>query len=215
VIAGADGCVGGWVAVRLRDGRWDGFEVVPTFADLLAQLRSAAAIGVDIPIGLPLAYPRPADVAARRFVGPRRGSVFPTPLREALEAATHAEVSALHAAATGKGIPRQSFELRHKILEVEAVAESDERVPEVHPEVSFRELAGEPVPLPKRSAPGRALRRALLESVGIELPDGIPRAVEGDVVDAAAVAWTADRYARGAAKPLPEDHAARIGAIWR
>jgi predicted RNase H-like nuclease len=215
LIAGVDGCTRGWVAVRLLDARWDGYEVVPTFADLLARLPNAEAIGVDIPIGLPLSYPRPADVAARRFVGPRGSSVFPTPLREALVAATHAEGSALHAAATGKGVSRQTFELRHKILEVDAVAESDERVLEVHPEVSFRELAGAPVTLPKRGAPGRALRRELLASAGIELPAEIPRAVEGDVIDAAVVAWTAQRYVRGDAKPLPENHSTRIGAIWR
>src|SRR5262249_8842270 len=76
--AGVGGCAGGWVAVRLRDGSWDGYEDFATFADLLARLTSAAAIGVDIPIGLPLSYPRPADVAARKFVGPRGSSVFPT-----------------------------------------------------------------------------------------------------------------------------------------
>jgi hypothetical protein len=36
-----------------------------------------------------------------------------------------------------------------------------------------------------------------------------------DLLDAAAVAWTAARFARGDANPLPEDATARIGAIWK
>ena len=45
---------------------------------------------------------------------------------------------------SGKGISAQSYALRVKILEVEAVAESDTRVFEVQPEVSFRAMAGKP-----------------------------------------------------------------------
>ena len=36
-----------------------------------------------------------------------------------------------------------------------------------------------------------------------------------DFVDAAAAAWSADRYARGRAKPVPLGHRDRLGAIWR
>lgn len=97
----------------------------------------------------------------------------PTPLRDALLAATHAEATARHVELCGTGISRQTFELRHKILELEAIAEDDERIVEVHPEVSFAELNG------------------------------------------AVAAWSARRYARGDAKPLPETHDRRVGAIWR
>jgi hypothetical protein len=35
------------------------------------------------------------------------------------------------------------------------------------------------------------------------------------LLDATVAAWTAARFARGEALPLPEDHEERIGAIWR
>jgi predicted RNase H-like nuclease len=48
----------------------------------------------------------------------------------------------------------------------------------------------------------------------MELPS-VPRGVaEHDLLDAAVAAWTAARFARGEARPLPAGHEARIGAIW-
>ncbi|MGH3037461.1 MAG: DUF429 domain-containing protein [Gaiellaceae bacterium] len=38
---------------------------------------------------------------------------------------------------------------------------------------------------------------------------------EADLLDAAVAAWSATRYARGEARPLPDGHVERIGAIWR
>ena len=59
-------------------------------------------------------------------------------------------------------------------------------------------------------------RLALLEEAGIELPDELPASVPAiDLVDAAAAAWSADRYARGRAVPLPEAATHRLGTIWR
>jgi predicted RNase H-like nuclease len=47
------------------------------------------------------------------------------------------------------------------------------------------------------------------------VPASAPRIAEPDLLDATIVAWTAQRYARGDALPLPADHSERIGAIWR
>jgi predicted RNase H-like nuclease len=58
-------------------------------------------------------------------------------------------------------------------------------------------------------------RRALLEEAGIDLPQTVPRVAEPDLLDATVAAWTASRYARGEALPLPEGHTERIGTIWR
>ena len=93
-------------------------------------------------------------------------------------------------------------------------ARADERVIEVHPEVSFSELARRPL-LPKKRTDGQAERRALLEQAGIAVPEMVPRIAEPDLLDATVAAWTAARYARGEAVPLPEGHDERIGAIWR
>ena len=101
------------------------------------------------------------DEEARRFVGPRRSSDFPTPPRAILEAPTYDEALALAQALGGPGISRQSFALAPKILEVDAAASSDDRIVEVHPEVSFRAMAGHPIDFPKQSWNGLLFRRQL------------------------------------------------------
>jgi predicted RNase H-like nuclease len=104
--------------------------------------------------------------------------------------------------------------LAPKILQVDAFAAHDQRVVEVHPECSFRELAGRPL-ASKHSAEGQQDRRTLLAEVGIHLPTRVQGIPELDLLDAVAAAWSADRYARGLAEPLPPGHEGRIGAIWR
>jgi predicted RNase H-like nuclease len=80
--------------------------------------------------------------------------------------------------------------------------------------VSFSVLAGQPLVYSKHTAEGIRERRELLKAEGMELPS-VPRGVaEHDLLDAAVAAWTAARFARGEARPLPAGHEARIGAIW-
>lgn len=212
LVAGVDMAGGGWAVVVL-----DGDRVVHTFRCQTfaeALLMDAQVIGVDIPIGIPDEGERAADVAARRFVGPRASSVFTTPVRRVLDAATYAEARGVATELTGKSISAQTYALRRRILEVDEYARQDERVIEVHPEVSFRELARRPLPS-KRTDQGRAERRKLLEDAGIDLPAAVPRIAEPDLLDATIAAWTARRYVRREALPLPEAHSQRIGAIWR
>ena len=212
VVAGADACRGGWVATVLDDGQFSDSRSAATFAQLLAELSTATAIGVDIPIGLPSEGVRAADIAARAFVGPRRSSVFPTPPRAALAAATY--VDARHLLPS---LSAQSFALGKKILEVEKALE--ERVFEVHPEVSFAALARRHLRYTKRSWNGQMERRQLLAEAGIELPDELSagQAAADDVLDSAIAAWSAARQARGEAVPLPPDPPMQGGrpvAIW-
>lgn len=211
-VVGADGYPGGWIAVALERGRFAGVERCGAFADVLAL--EAAVVAVDIPIGIPKIGRRPADAAARSFVGPRASSVFTTPPRAALEATTYADARARALELTGRSLSAQSYALRHKILEVDAHAHADDRVVEVHPEVSFCELAGRPL-ASKHTDAGLAGRRAPLAEAGIELPQRVRGIPEPDLLDAAIAAWTAARYACGEALPLPEGHSERIGAIWR
>jgi predicted RNase H-like nuclease len=183
---GVDGCRGGWVAVGLLDGRFEEPRTFPTFAEVLEEYDDAHAIGVDIPIGCPLQGSREVDEAARAFLPPaRRSSVFLTPPREALLAPTYAAARLLH-----PWLSAQSFALRRRILEVEALA--DRRVYEVHPEVSFFALAGRLLPS-KHTREGIAEREAVLGIRG-----------DADALDAAAAAWSADRVVRGQARTLPE-----------
>ena len=215
LVVGADGCRRGWVAVTLEDGRFVGAVTVPTIAAALERHPRARAVGVDMPMGLP-AGRREADQAAREFVGALRSSVFPTPPRAVLEAASHRDAVAVCRRMGLPGVSQQAFALRTKILEVDQLAAGDQRVIEVHPEVSFAELAGGPLHHSKHTWNGLMARLALLEEAGIELPDELPASVPAtDLVDAAAAAWSADRYARGRAEPLPEAATHRLGTIWR
>jgi predicted RNase H-like nuclease len=211
-VAGVDMAGGGWAVVVLEEDRVvDAFRC-ESFAEAL--LVEAEVVGVDIPIGIPESAPRPADLAARRFVGAWASSVFPTPVRAVLEAPTYGDARRVAVELTGKSVSSQSYALRHRILEVDEHAHRDERVIEVHPEVSFSELAHRPL-LSKHRTDGLAERRALLEEAGIEVPDSVPRIAEPDLLDATIAAWSARRYARGEALPLPEGHESRIGAVWR
>lgn len=212
LVAGVDGYRKGWVAVSLDPSGDVQVSTHPTFTEVLS-LR-ARVIAVDIPID-PLGLgARPTDAAARAFVRGRASSVFPTPPRAALEARTFAEAAEIARTITGKGISQQAFALGRKILEVHALADVDERVIEMHPEVSFCQLAEEPLDDSKHTPEGLERRRALLAKAGIVLPGAVPGVPEADLLDAAAGAWTAARYARGDARPFPSEHNDRLGAIW-
>jgi predicted RNase H-like nuclease len=192
----------------------DGSRPIDLFSamqELLETLSDAAVVAVDIPIGIPQTGVRPADQAARRFVGARASSVFATPPRLALEAPMYAEARARH-----PSVSSQAYALRIKILEVDAVTTADERVFEVHPEVSFRALAGHALP-PKKTWNGQMTRRAALAGAGIVLPDDLGaggNVPPDDVLDAAGAAWSAGRIASGSAESLPAHVAERIGPIW-
>jgi predicted RNase H-like nuclease len=212
LVAGVDACRGGWVAILADDCRFADSLFAASFAEMLDSLRDATAIGVDIPIGLPNDGLRPADVAARAFVGPRRNSVFPTPPRAALQAPSYAE--ARHVLPS---LSAQSYALGKKILEVETLLE--ERIFEVHPEVSFAALAGRHLRYSKRSWNGQMERRRLLTEERFELPDELPagQAAADDILDAAVAAWSAERKSCGAAQALPVDAPIQNGravAIW-
>ncbi len=211
-VAGVDLARGGLAVVVLEENRVVEAFRCETFADAL--LVDAQVVAVDIPIGIPDDGTRPADAAARSFVGPRASSVFTTPIRSALEAADYAEARGIATERTGKSLSKQSYALGRRILELDGYAHDDERVIEVHPEVSFRELARRPL-LSKHRSDGLMERRALLERAGIAVPPSAPRIAEPDLLDAAVAAWSARRYALGEAVPLPQGHTARIGAIWR
>jgi predicted RNase H-like nuclease len=173
----------------------------------MAAHGDASAIGVDMPIGYPATDRRPADVAARAFLGRRASSVFFTPTRAVLTAVDYAAANALSKRTTTRGISAQSFALRTKILEIESIAAADARLYEVHPEVSFAALAGGPLSAGKKSWTGQMERRALLIQAGIVIPDALPavgRAAPDDVLDAAVAAWSAARIARGEAQSLPD-----------
>lgn len=207
-VAGIDGYGrGAWVAVLLGGGGFEGALVGRSLDELLPRLDGCSVITIDIPIGLPDGDLREADELARAKLGRRRSSVFPTPPRAVLEAPTFAAANEIARGRFGRGVSLQTYGLRGRIFEAERHIREGSGLIEVHPEVSFAELAGEPLLWPKDSWRGAPLRRRLLVSVGITLgdelgeADGVPVA---DILDAAVAAWSANRIARGASISLPD-----------
>jgi len=193
IVAGVDGCRAGWaVALADRSSILD-IRVFPAFADVVAL--GCDAIAVDMPIGLLDHGPRACDVEARRRLGPRRSSVFPTPLRPMLATTTYAEASAI------AGLSKQAFHLLPKIREVDAVMtpRRQRTIVEVHPELCFAALLGAPCSAPKRTTEGRAERLAVVDVTIDRPPAG---AAWDDVLDACALVHTARRLVQGAVERL-------------
>lgn len=197
----------GWVAVSLLDGAFAGASIHPTAAGAIEAAKDASAIGIDIPIGMPSDGVRQADVAARGRVGPRRSSVFNVPPRPVIEAEPYAAANRLSKERYGRGLSRQSYALRDKVLEVDMIARGDKRIFEVHPEVTFAKMSDHTLQY-KKTWDGMNARRRLLRAAGIDLPADLgPVGVVpvDDILDAAAVAWTADRIAKGTAEAIPAE----------
>jgi predicted RNase H-like nuclease len=221
-VVGVDGCPGGWVAVT-----WDTVDktlvarVHPTFVEVLDVYQDAAALGVDIPIGLGEGQPRQCDLLARKAISPRGSCVFPAPDARLVEALIQTNASAhdfRHALSlarelTNKGISKQVFYICPKITEVNLAMtpELQQRVFEIHPEVSFWALAGkQPMVHKKRRQAGYDERAMLLEEkldVTIwprkEAFENARPAKPDDVLDAAVAAWTARRVSEDNAELLP------------
>lgn len=212
VSLGIDGARRGWVAVR-----WDGTGVdAALHADLgsvLAWAERVDAVCIDMPIGLVEGPLRPADVHARAVLGPRRSSIFAAPAAGALQFGDddYAGANAWSKAHHGRGISKQAWNLVPRIREARALDAAQPGVlVESSPELGFVALAGGPMLHPKTTWTGLMTRIALLAGAGIELPSDpgeAGRAAPDDVVDAAALAWSAMRLATGDAVVLVDEPA--------
>jgi predicted RNase H-like nuclease len=222
-VLGVDACPEGWIGIRLDASIAVSAFCASTIHELVGAARRVDVVGIDIPIGLPTDLPRQAEVLARRLVGPRASSVFTPPPRAVLEAPTHAEASAVSRRLIGQGVTQQAYRLVPKILQVDDwLPSAGVPVVEVHPEVSFAAMAGAVLAEPKTTWPGFQLRRRLLADVGIWLAGDLGlaglRVGADDVLDAAAVAWSAQRVVRGEAVSLPDPPevlgSGQVAAIW-
>jgi predicted RNase H-like nuclease len=222
---GVDGWRGGWVAVVLDDGQWTATRSAAGLAEIVAACPGAAAIGVDMPLGLVARGWRAADDLAAGRLGRHRSRVFRVPPRPAWRTATHREAVAVCRELTDPpaGFSVQAWSLKEKIRQADEIrARQPQRLHEVHPELSFGALnGGAVVAAGKKTWNGQMARRALLARAGIRLPDDLAGAgavPADDILDAAAVAWTAARIAGGQADSFPRppqpDDAGHPIAIW-
>jgi predicted RNase H-like nuclease len=227
-LLGLDGCKHGkWVVAISDDSMIRITFDVATTSEVLASISHNTTAAIDIPVGLSR-RPRLCDTTAREFLEARRNTVFYPPCPEACRrasrrkgsyAAHHRAVSALNKkkSTLRVGISRQALGIAPRIWDVNRrLTHADQaRIKEAHPEVSFALMNGcGPVGGSKKTAEGKAARLELLAS------RGVPRfnvtawretlasvhgrcAAEDDIIDAAAMLWTAWRVHRGIAVRLP------------
>ena len=225
IVAGVDGCRGGWLAVLIPVGDPGAarMRLLATFKEVLDLPEAPAVIAVDMPIGLPERTGkggRDADIQARSVLGGRQSAVFAVPARAAVMATDYREACAIALATSEppRKVSKQAFHLFPKIREIDRLMtpELQSRVFEVHPELAFWALNGRaPLQTPKKikSRPnptGLADRRALLTAAGF-CPDFLAdarvpasRAGPDDLLDAAANAWSAQRILNRAEICFPE-----------
>jgi len=145
LVAGIDGCKGGWLAVEANAGEVTGTHYVTSLHDYLTGPDAAAIVAIDIPIGLTDVGPRECDPIVRKLIQPRGSSVFPAPIRPALAARTREEASAISQQIQGKGVGAQAFGIYDKIREVDDLLSDRpdlrDRSFEIHPELCFAALA--------------------------------------------------------------------------
>jgi predicted RNase H-like nuclease len=217
-VTGVDACRRGWVAVSLDvpglgEVRADGLrvEAVRVHQSLAGVLETGAlvrdgagVVGIDMPLGLLESGWREADLAAYRLLGPRRSSVFAIPPRAVWAQDSYQAANQRCRELTGRGFSIQAWGLRAKLIEADGYrASCGHPLYEVHPELAFGAMAGEPLAHSKHTAAGRDLRRELLAQAGIVLPR-VPHAPATDALDGGAVAWSAWRIAAGRAVTLPD-----------
>jgi predicted RNase H-like nuclease len=185
--------------------RW---ELYPRFETLLHAYPDAH-VAVDIPLELPTSGRRPCEDEARAFLGSARSSIFYTPPWWTL---TAYRLDGPHP--RGVGVSIQTWNILPKVHEAMSArsATRHPRVGEVHPECSFRAMAGATKRNPglvrtqlasKKTGLGVGQRLNLLRDRGaVSIPDlgGAPAgpAVD-DLLDAVAAAWTAQRWRAGSA----------------
>jgi predicted RNase H-like nuclease len=213
-LIGIDGYPKGWVGALLRDGQitWR-TEPIANFSALLAGVVLAA---VDIPVGLKDDGWRACDAQAKVLLGFARSRVFMTPPRAVLElglTVANDEVQSVSRALTGQGVSRQALGLATRVLDVDGCL-PDERIIEVHPELSFLAMSGVVLPS-KKSAAGVAVRISALQACsftrgGLDWLEALSRCPADvpvdDALDALAALWTALRYQRGdSERVLPVD----------
>jgi predicted RNase H-like nuclease len=233
LVAGIDGCKGGWIAVcaDLETGI-----AHPVFVETLLALFerpfAPELAAIDMPMGFANeAEPggRACERAARAILGPagRASCVFSAPCRPALAETAYPTASARNRAAHGVGLSKQSFNLFPKMREADKFKRTKAtiRLHESHPEICFARLAGAPVRAPKKTSEGQRTRIDLLAKVGFaDMSSWIERfprkrVAPDDVIDAAVVCLTAVRIAKGVATSIPSpperDSFGIEMAIWR
>jgi predicted RNase H-like nuclease len=215
LVAGVDGCPGGWLCVMLDTDLGFREAVIYPSADELLELKpKPSVLAVDMPIGLPKSAKRSCDDLAKQRLGTRHMCVFYAPTRRALVAPSRIAAGLI----LSRGVSPFEWELYSKInnLDHYLTTEHQSWVFEVHPELCFCGMnANVPLLVPKKTPEGLRIRGELLDR---EFPSLRSRVLEAldkanyarklfaidDVHDAIAALWSARRIAENKATTLPE-----------
>lgn len=231
-VAGVDGTPGGWAVVLSEGGRLS-VRKIAALSDIVDAGAKLDIVAVDVPIGLRDAYQtggRACDIEARKQLRKRASSVFPAPVRPVLDASwwedgcSRSRASAPH----GKAISKQAFAILPKIREVDHLLRSRPElrdvIREVHPELCFCELEGQPMVLSKRKRQGREHRKQALRRCFPDLDVILKAGHEQehlpivDILDAAVACWSALRLAEGRGRsliePVPRNSTGLSMTIW-
>jgi predicted RNase H-like nuclease len=213
-ICGVDGFKSQWCVVLKNLKKVEFCVRVVSFQVLLKLPENPVIVALDLPIGMPDVTPpggRTCERLAREILGQRRAcSVFSVVGRSALVAGSRAEADRLSRASGGIGIGAQTWGLAKKLLEVDAVMTKQRQqvISEVHPELSFRAMAGRPLDHGKKTRAGEQERITALIGAGFpeffitKMPIEV-RVRYDDFLDACAALWTAERIYRGTATRIP------------
>lgn len=218
------------VDARQREGLWtvyveDGsLKRIEQREDVTSVLEAADeaqahALAFDIPIGHedPTGEhgdgQRACEAAAHDWLGPAaQERILPYPPPVLFEREHFHEAQAACEQAGWPELTKPIWHGHDRIEEVTRAAAEDDRIVEIHPEVSFaalNELHGGEGPLEHYGRGWNALyeRLELLHEAGLRPArslGGVGRASPKDVIDATIAAWSAYRAATGQAEQLPE-----------
>jgi predicted RNase H-like nuclease len=220
LVAGIDGCKGGWFVVQkdLDRGILQ-YRIINKISEIFSPVEQLKIIALDVPIGLPdeaLPGGRECDRIGRALLGPKRqSSIFSPPVREALRGNSWEAANKINSKSSSYciGLSQQSFGIFPKMKEIDAVITPtlQNTIKEVHPEICFFELNNrKPLLYGKKTPQGRNDRRKLLFPLGFDIIDEALSKyrrnilAEDDILDACIACWTAERIFKGEAIRIPE-----------
>lgn len=166
---GADWAGKGWLTVSLaeEDGGRPRPEFYASILNLWLDHREADRILIDIPIGLPEDKTRRCDDQAKQLMGPRHGSVYTVPVRDAVYQRTYREAREVQEQTAQIGLSTQSWGIVPRIREVDVFLrhydQAREQIRETHPELCFLALKGDRLQTGKSDPEGEKERRRILK----------------------------------------------------
>ena len=170
IVAGVDGCRAGWFAVLMNGHDCIDYGIYSAFNEIWKDRDRIDLMLLDIHIGLASKdSDRNCDKEARKILGSRASSIFPSPSRSTFSATTYEKASKLNHAELGKKLSKQSWFVLPKIKEVDEFLQDNqnlwEKIWESHPEINFKYLNGSDLKHSKKTPEGRSERMKIIKNI--------------------------------------------------